>query len=81
MIEVKRQGRVECVGIRVMAEIETPLVWAIKPVLALPFVFIPASQPGGIPLNEVHIVTTAIVGVGVMSVPASQSGGIDVYHL
>ena len=81
MIEVKRQGRVECVGIRVTAEIETPLAWVIKPVLALPFVFIPASQPGGIPLNEVHIITTAVVGVGVVSVPASQSGGIDVYHL
>ena len=81
MIEVKRQGRVECVGIRVTAEIETLLAWVIKPVLALPFVFIPASQPGGIPLNEVHIITTTVVSVGVVSVPASQSGGIDVYHL
>ena len=56
-------------------------MWAISSVLALPFLFILASQPGGIPLNEVRIVTIAVLGVGVMSVPASQSGGIDVYHL
>ena len=48
--------------------------WVTSPVLAPTFVFIPASQPGGVPLNEVFIVT--IIGVSIVSIPASQSGGI-----
>ena len=60
--------------------IETSFVWAISSVLALPFLFILASQPGGIPLNEVFpAVIAIIIGVGVTVIYRQSSIAPDTW--
>ena len=60
--------------------IETSFAWAISSVLALPFLFILASQPGGIPLNEVFpAVIAIIIGVGVTVVYRQSSIAPDTW--
>ena len=60
--------------------IETSFAWAISSVLALPFLFILASQPGGIPLIEVFpAVIAIIIGVGVTVVYCQSSIAPDTW--